>query len=324
MSRLSPAEKFDLLVGAEANRGLANYSWQDGKRIFDAMGEIEGWFGLCHGWAPAAYEMHRPYKTLTLVAADGKTKIDFRPDDLKALYTYWWSTNDFSTRFVGSRCETASPATDPDSGRIVEANCYDNNAATWHLAVVNQVGVNRSSFIIDASLDRQVWNQPVKSYSFTYFNPKTDTEAQDWQTGKVNLSDFPEDKFKKFRSPRAVAVVGIAMNLSYLAEHGSNPIDTDTADQDSVNTVHYVYDLEIDAQGTIVGGEWYQNYHPDFLWMPVRGTRPSHSLDRQLTGVWDLAKPIPENWKKPAQTASRSGHILGPILEKINQTFANP
>ena len=35
----------------------------------------------------------------------------------------------------------------------------------------------------------------------------------------------------------------------------------------------YSYDLELNAEKEIIGGEWYGNRHPDFLWTPVKGPR---------------------------------------------------
>ena len=35
----------------------------------------------------------------------------------------------------------------------------------------------------------------------------------------------------------------------------------------------YLYTLELDSTGKIIGGEWHQNAHPDFLWLAPPGTR---------------------------------------------------
>ena len=51
---LSPAEKYDLLVG-DANYGLTKQMWNAGKGYHDRYGSVESWMGYCHGWAPAAY-----------------------------------------------------------------------------------------------------------------------------------------------------------------------------------------------------------------------------------------------------------------------------
>ena len=36
--------------------------------------------------------------------------------------------------------------------------------------------------------------------------------------------------------------------------------------EDKLKVVTYWYDLELDEDNNIVGGEWYTNRHPDFLW----------------------------------------------------------
>ncbi|NBO39523.1 hypothetical protein EBU99_13175, partial [bacterium] len=44
-----------------------------------------------------------------------------------------------------------------------------------------------------------------------------------------------------------------------------------TLERPMTNSVIYRYRLELDAQGTIRGGEWLQEARPDFLWIQQRG-----------------------------------------------------
>ena len=41
----------------------------------------------------------------------------------------------------------------------------------------------------------------------------------------------------------------------------------------------FVYDLELDANLRIIGGEWRDQARPDFIWRPRPGTKPSTPAD---------------------------------------------
>ena len=60
---LSPSEKYDLLMG-DSSFSLTQNAWNSGKYYYDRYGNVQRWMGLCHGWAPAAYMLPRPTKTL--------------------------------------------------------------------------------------------------------------------------------------------------------------------------------------------------------------------------------------------------------------------
>jgi hypothetical protein len=270
---LSPAEKYDLLVG-DSDWTLSHEMQENGWQYYSGPRTVPTWVGYCHGWASAAYEVPRPAQTVIAIAPDG-TKIPFYPDDIKALETALWGDYALSgmIRMTGTRCESSDPAEDAN-GRIIDPACYDNNPATWHLAIVNQVGVLQKSMTFDASLDDQVWNQPAQGYSYSYFNPETLLPAATLADATIAASAFTTDRFKDYRSPRAVSFVGIAMELTYMDEIRASNKAQDSAADDQRVTVRYLYDLELDQDGTIIGGEWYRNRHPDFLWTPVPDARP--------------------------------------------------
>ncbi len=325
---LSPSEKYDLLIGTLNEAGktyeagyLTPHMWEEGRQYWDAKGEVEAWMGICHGWAQAAYSFPRPTKALETTAADGKTKLKFYPSDIKGLASYIWAKSNPSQRYIGGRCNQKAPPTDKNSGRVLDEACFDTNPANWHQIVVNQIGVAKKSFIIDATFDYEVWNQPVHKYSYTYFNPQTGREAKKLSTALIPLATFTKDKFKKFRSPLAAYVVGIEMEVSYVVETSPNHNETDGPNNDETNSATYMYDLELDKDMNIVGGEWYTNLHPDFLWSTVGSARAVSLGDSHLTGTWDARKPLPKFWKDIAvQTAVRTGMPLASIVESLTAT----
>lgn len=320
LDKLSPAEKYDLLVGDE-KKTLTHAALDTGKEFYDESGKVETWMGICHGWSPAAYMMERPRKAIKVTAADGKTKITFFPSDIKALASLLWANETPDTRFIGGRCNTKKPKKDAN-GRVEDQECFDTNPGTWHMAVVNQIGVSKRSFVIDATYDYEVWNQPVFSYKYKYFNPQTLKEVDTLEEATVAIEDFKKDKFKKHRSDKAVAVVGISMDMGYVVETQPSTKDKDSMENDEITQVEYQYDLELDAKGNIVGGEWYTNKHPDFLWTPAPDDRAVTDGDRYLARYarndkWNGKFAMPNSWMTTAAKTSKEGTPLAVVVETL-------
>lgn len=313
---LSPSEKYDALVG-DINGTLTRRMWSDGKYYYDASGKVETWMGICHGWAPAAYMLNRPTGTVTAPAANG-TNITFYPSDIKSLASLLWANASSATRFIGGRCNDKDPAIDPHTGRVTSSQCYDTNPGTWHMAVVNQLGVARRSMVLDVTYDYEVWNQPLYAYQYRYVNPQTRQQTHSLQDATVSMADFTSDKFRQYRSDRAAAVVGIAMRVAYVVETDPHQGTTDNPDQDAIQQVDYFYDLELDSSGKIIGGEWYNNTHPDFLWTPPKGARAETRYDGMATGSWGNDSPVPQSWMIAARQSSQTdGSPLAAVVERL-------
>ncbi|QBC42253.1 peptidase [Iodobacter fluviatilis] len=270
---MSPSEKYDLLMN-DKNFTLTNKILEK-TRLRNA--NPEAWEGLCHGWAPAAYMYQRPSRSITLYNAAG-TPITFKPSDIKALNTLLWSNLSYKTKFIGGRCNIKDPQTDVN-GRILDKDCNDNNPGAFHLALINQVGINKRSLVFDATYDYQVWNQPISAYNITYFNPETGNVSKRIQDVMISKEKHSKDKFKKYRSSQGDSIVGVQMTMDYVLETQPSTKDSDSAANDAVTQVTYYYDLELNSQtGKIVGGEWHQKRHPDFLWTPSAGTEISSNI----------------------------------------------
>ncbi|MFO0579351.1 MAG: hypothetical protein U1A78_35565 [Polyangia bacterium] len=316
VDQLSPSEKYDLLIG-DASGSLTTAMWNEGKWYFDRNGAVETWMGICHGWAPASYMLSRPTREVILLAADGKTKLRFYPADIKALASLLWANANTVSRLIGGRCNDKNPACD-ENGRVISSKVFDTNPGTWHLCVVNQIGVNKRSFVMDATYDYEVWNQPICRYEYKYFNPQTLKVAKDLKSAKVTKARFTKDRFRKYRSASAASFVGVMMEVSYVAEHEPTTRATDGAANDNINTVLYKYDLELDANGRIIGGEWYTGKaHPDFLWTPPPGTRAISEAEQFATGDWSADTALPEAWRRAARRAAGSNLPLAKIVEAL-------
>ncbi len=337
---MSPAEKYDVLVG-DSNFTLTQQEFSSAEQAVGANGKIETWEGKCHGWSPAAFLEKRPHHSITVRAYDPSkpgnqgVSVKFYPDDMKALATLLWANAPTQSRFVGSRCNVKKPKTD-ENGRILEESCFDTNPGTWHLLTVNQLGVKKEGFVLDATYDYEVWNQPAFAYEYSYFNPKEAVKHWDskddekfnqlstWRQAAVDLKDFPEDKFKAYRGSKAVTVVGISMKFTYVSEHEVSHEERDSAESSILTSVRYFYDLELDAQGNIVGGEWYQLAHPDFMWAPVgmAASVGDEVLDRDRSMArWKKREvtPISDQWREAALQSSNSGQPLARIIAELIQ-----
>ncbi len=315
IANLSPSEKYELIVGDNLQL-LTKAQWQGGKSFYERYGSVERWFGICHGWAPAAYMLDRPERMIEIPAMKHDVKVRFYPHDIKALASLLWANAQPETRFIGGRCNDKEPKRD-EKGRLISEACFDNNPGTWHQVVVGEMGRGKRSMVIDATYDYEVWNQPVKRYSYGYFDPLTNEEVDTIDKARRTLSELPEDRFKPYRSPNATHVVGISMALTYMVETGADHSPESSEADDSDRTVVYLYDLELDQDGKIIGGEWYSNAHPDFVWSPMAGARAESQIERLLTEPWTGEGGVPASWTQPAQWAAENDMVLAGVVEEL-------
>lgn len=314
--QLAVSEKYDLLLGDQKGR-LTDYAWGQGRAYYDATGEVEEWMGICHGWAPASYLTPRPLHSIQVPSFEADKLLKFNPSELKGLVSQQWSANPVASRFLGQRCESKSPKED-ENGRVVEDGCFDLNPGTWHLVIVNRLGKEKKSFVFDATYDYQVWNQPVYGYSYTYFNPLTEETADSLADASIAREQYLKDPFAKYRDSRTKKIVGIAMDVNYIVETSINTSETDDANFDLVVSTRYMYDLELDENGVVIGGEWYGNQHPDFIWTPEDREIAASPVDAQIRALnWNTKESTPTLWRRAAEVTSPRGLILGPVVEGL-------
>lgn len=261
LNQLSPAEKYDLYVGRtdfpltrSEQASMQSTAQQNG-------GRIPSWNGICHGWAAAATSEPQPGRVARVQLRDGRS-LDFTNGDLQALISRAYS--DFSTyqyAFIGGRCDSQSIQAD-QWGRPLDPACRDVNPGTFHLVLGEYIARRQQGFIADVQNDEQVWNQPVSGYRLSYSNLRP-------YTG--------QDGSGSFRAPGTAQLVDVIVQLDYVAE--TNP--SATAHGNSFDSLRVSYQLELDRNGYVIGGEWTSKDRPDFLWQ-VRSTP-----DTRASGVID-------------------------------------
>lgn len=310
---LSPSEKYDLLLDLGTDN-LTKASWAEGENYYREYGTVETWMGLCHGWAAAAMMMPNPEKRVDVKTSAGK--VAFYPSDIKGLATLLWAKGNFHSKFIGGRCNTKEASVD-EMGRPIELDCLDNNPGTWHLAIVNQIGVFDRSFVMDASSDYQVWNQPVYGYEYTYYNPKTKKESKKLADAIVKISEWNLDKRKTVRSPGAKSIVGIKMRVTYVSENSPSVKEFQEV---NFSSIEYDYDLEIDSQNKIIGGEWYSESHPDFLWVSDKNAFPETYGDHPNIQI--NLNNISSDVKKAAAVNAKRELPYGAIIRELFKASA--
>lgn len=319
----SPAEKYDLTVG-DTDFSLTHQQKKEGQDYLNDDGDVEGWMGLCHGWAPAALMTARPR---TPVIAKGSENIDvtWYPNDIKAMITLAWANGNYKTNFIGGRCDVKHPET-LSNGRLKQQDCFDTNPATFHLALGNLIGRAKTGFVFDKTFDYEVWNQPVIAYETTYYNPlDTKRRSKEWREVAVSYSwrFKSQDRFQNPLSRGKIKagtdnrddseikyIVGAITSVIYLAE--VRPEHSSQIQDDRMFRETYTYDLEIEnINGNYVasGGEWHENSHPDFLWIPQKDSIPTTTYDKNIGAISVENEPSPLLTK----TAIRSSKIGSPL-----------
>jgi len=127
----------------------------------------------------------------------------------------------------------------------------------------------------------------------------------------VSFSSFNEDAnatkfdsfFKRKASPLTKNVIGVHMTVFFIFEN--QPVFGNEMKEDKKDERSYKFLLELDGEDNIIGGEWTENKHPIFIWIPVEGVMPLGdggdifpSFDgsvKQLQEISDLAKMVSQN-----------------------------
>lgn len=245
LNLLSPAEKYDLLVG-RTDFPLTRSEQQNVQSVARQLGNVPTWNGICHGWAAASTREPQPGATARVNLPDGRS-MDFNYSDLQALSSRTYSDfNTYQYAFIGGRCDSQRVDVDAN-GRPTDANCRDVNPGTFHLVIGEFIGHKQQSFIADISNDEQVWNQPITGY----------------QMQASNLRAFnPQDGTAAIRAPGTTQLIDINVDLTFTDE-AANSFNPTPAAKDKM---HVSYQLELDANGMVIGGEWTSKDRPDFLW----------------------------------------------------------
>lgn len=344
---LAPSEKYDLLLndkGYDLSTKIWDYAWRwgDSKKqgfitqidlpspdfiVPEANRFMALWEGICHGWATAAGHVPEPKKIVNVVLADGR-EVPFYPDDIKALVSLLWANSMIQENVMleGNRCWNKRPETDKH-GRYIDVpnanippgfenvpGCGDIHPGMFHLTLANVTGKQGRSFIVDINPKAPVANQPVSGYKFKYFNVETGEESN-LNNAVLAYSAYRHvDPFKSARTPNVRSIVGVEVEFEYTDYYTPGMYKETEESPNKFKELKYLYDLELDAKGNIIGGQWRLSkkgsrtlisgdFKPDFLWVIPKDYK------KYFTAVnlekWDVrsGKPAPASWQNVAKGA---------------------
>lgn len=306
------------------------------------------WEGICHGWSTASGIVPRPRKSVTFKLRDGRD-LKFYPEDIKGLVSYMWANSLIQDGrwydnqgkpqgggilMQGLRCNEKSPKTDewgryydskPDafSGKH-EARCVGVHPAIWHLGLVNIVGKQGRSFIVERKVKAAVDNHPLYKYEMEYFNPYTGREVKNIMDAVKPITK--SDQFRDFRSSKAKYIVGVETEMVYLDWERPQRKETNSEEDDTDVEKTMFYDLELDENYNIVGGQWravktgkpgassvfadegsdqesLNHKQPDFFWVVTKDWKNWFN-EMNMQDKWtDTRQAPPASWKKTAEGA---------------------
>lgn len=236
ISRLSPAEKIDVL------RGRYDYPTLATVRGYASPDDVR-WQGACTGWAQSSLGFEEP-RDQTRTNADG-IEIPFAVADLKALAAFYYD-------FVAV---SDSPSTEYDDRRVAQigrrcivgdsrANCGgDVNPGALHILLANRIGRESMGLIADFSRREPVWQHPI--YGFA-------SELVGERAARADAA------------PVAVREVHVRLDLHYADYRRAEKRTTKNGSRD------LEYWLELDGDNRIVGGK-YISVRPgkllDYVWV---------------------------------------------------------
>lgn len=261
----SPLEKYDAVFNSGSTAKAAG--WELKNHTVSSTDSSAGWAGHCNGFSAAATRHAEPQKEVT------RGSTIFYPEDIKALL----AEVHMGAKFYflgGNRCGLIenAPLMPPGSRQdpLTMGECDDVNPATFHISVANWIGIQKYPLVVDIHGKEQVWNYPHWKYSVQSRPVPTATEANSLIMGPNSGTTY------KF-NPAAKSFQSVALTMTHTDAFSSEIMTAKVDETKRYKQITYNYVLELDASGSIIGGEWLstsQINHPDFIWValePMQG-----------------------------------------------------
>lgn len=308
---LSPAEKYDLVLGIVGNglaKGIGNFL--DGAIGNDPA--FPGWWGLCEGSAPASVFYPEPVKAVVLHSEAYDIDVPFYAPDIKGLATMLWSRFNTNLNLPEAGVQCTKENEGPNGW------CFDDNPATFHASVHHFLDTAFGSGLLIGEMDPTpvVWNFPFVSYSETYYRPDkgSDHSVPNLASAAIPVSDWSADPRKSKRSPGTAFLVGIKMDISYGVNQTERAPNEGSLKR-KINTRTLAYELELDSGYNLLGGEWVSGTHPDLIWSVPKGTVPDSPAEGLLPPRGGENGLIPKAW---ASAARASAAKLTPLRRVVD------
>lgn len=314
LSEMSPIEKYEYLISG-SNFPLTKAEWKIGEDMVSSTGRVSAWAGACHGTAPASINNKSPKNPILISSADGKRQVEFTTKDLKILLAFVWARNPSPFVMLGQRCRY--PIYSEYFKQV--SSCFDTNPGAFHIALTNTYNRTNETLIVDTSSGVEVWNRPILSYDYQYYNINSSRNTTNIKNAIISIDKIRDPELRRNRSSKTKYVLGIWMNLHLLSDLA---LKEDDSEELNIKKYEVLYDLELDENYNIIGGEWHSPYHPDFIWSTTRGKFPVTIFDRLYARSYNTTATnfkIPVELNKAAQKAQEKGEVSYYLLDFLNQ-----
>jgi hypothetical protein len=194
--------------------------------------DAEHWEGYCSGFTASAIRHPEPVRPVDAGTVGGRSGVVFQPAEIKALLSAAYNrTRKDSYLFV-------APASARDGGP---------NMGTFHLALANYIGQAGHPVGIDRTKGREAWNNPVYEYQVTSIR----------DAGRRG-----EIEYKELITKINYTWYGTTDRVT------QTDLETGERRGHQSRSMSIRYQLELDAEGKIVGGRAL-SHAGHFLWVPL-------------------------------------------------------
>lgn len=307
IAMLSPAEKYDVLMGTVTG-GLADANRRSLNKDMNSQGRFPTWWGICDGSSAASLANQEPVMKVVVRSKVYGVDIPFYAPDIKGLISLLWSSYNAELKVpeIGRQCD------DRGGGA-----CADVNPTSFHAAIHHFIGLNNGYLIADVDSTRVVWNHPIQGYETYYFRPDKlpSNPSPSYQEAVLPVRNIGEDPRRSLRAPGTVYIVGVVTKMFYGENKKQHP--TEGSVKRTVLTQELQYELELDANLNMIGGEWLSKKHPDLLWTIPRGYQPTTPGDISLgSNSWD-GFATPNGWENAARASAQKMLPLKKVVDAL-------
>ncbi len=304
---------------------------EDGYVLKKTSNKMALWEGICHGWSTASGNTPRPLKTVK-IKLDGKNSgktLSILPEDIKGLMAMFWANSKVQNTVLmeGLKCFRPFPKRDKwgryydheadKYSKTLEPRCVGVHPAKWHLSVVNLIGKQQRSFVVERKIKSAVDNHPMTGYELKYFNPRSGDDTARLLEAMISTKDYKNDPFKDFRNPDAAYIMGVQMDMTYVGWDYPSRKKTDSQSDDKLDVKKMLYDLELDKNLNVIGGQWRaakdgtprlgrfspwaKHNQPDFFWVIPKNFADADYMKNADLPEWKSTKSVPpKTWKQHA------------------------
>lgn len=312
---LSPTEKYDLAMG-NLDAPLTRFFWRYQKQLAD-KGELYSWRGVCEGSAAlsAFWPNQEPVRSLKIPSRILGLNISFTALDIKALGAIAFSQFQIDIPFIGIKNLDPQPEKGK-AGEFLSAEAFTLNPAVLFMAVLNLGGIHGLPMVIDKEPLLPVWSVPLQSYRYRT---------------RANIARH-QDKYREWRHPKTTDIKEIEMTLSY-ADVNRDGIREEGRVSAPIDNVKLKFDLELNCSDPdypddckILGGEWHEGSHPDFLYVvsteQIPWSEPERRSDFKKDQWINLKtarelKEFPREWALAAGEAGAKGQVLWSVVSQL-------